>query len=154
MGDMGAWITENWFDILSAVGIIGSVLFAVITLRSDTETRRVSNLLTLTQGHREIWSNIFRYPELARVLDASAKIQDRPVSDNEALYVGMIIQHLSAAYQALKSGLSIKPEALSADVRSFFSLPIPRAVWEKTRLFQNDDFAAFVEKCRRGGPLL
>jgi hypothetical protein len=34
---------------------------------------------------------------------------------------------------------------LRRDVRSFFSLPIPKAVWTKTKLLQNQDFAAFIE---------
>jgi hypothetical protein len=65
--------------------------------------------------------------------------------------VGMAIQQLNATYQALKSDLAIKPEALSEDIRSFFLLPIPKAVWEKTKMFQNEDFVKFVEMCRRGG---
>jgi hypothetical protein len=40
---------------------------------------------------------------------------------------------------------------LRQDVRSFFSLPLPKAVWEKTKIFQNQDFVKFVEMCRRGG---
>jgi hypothetical protein len=28
------------------------------------------------------------------------------------------------------------------------SLPIPRAIWEKVKVVQNDDFVAFVESCR------
>jgi hypothetical protein len=36
---------------------------------------------------------------------------------------------------------------LRRDVAQFFSLPIPRAVWEKTKVTQNDDFVAFVESC-------
>ena len=42
----------------------------------------------------------------------------------------------------------IKQEGLRSDICSFFSLPIPQAVWEKTKLFQNDDFVEFVESCR------
>ena len=148
---MGARFADNWFNILSAGGIVGSILFAAITLRSDTETRRVANLLTLTQGHREIWSKIFQHPELARILKRSVNLKDQPIAENEGLFVGMAIQQLNATYQALKSDLAIKPEALSEDIRSFFLLPIPKAVWEKTKMFQNEDFVKFVEMCRRGG---
>jgi hypothetical protein len=44
MGDMGQWISENWFNLFSAVGIIGSLWFTAVSLRSDTKTRRIANL--------------------------------------------------------------------------------------------------------------
>jgi len=40
------------------------------------------------------------------------------------------------------------PEGLKAEVRGFFSCPIPKAIWEKMKIFQNKKFTAFVESCR------
>ncbi len=147
---MGTWFRENWFDILTIAIGAGTVLFAALTIREDTESRRVSNLITLTVNHRELWSKLFKYPELGRILDALVSLTDKPVTLNESLLVGMVVQHLNATYEALKSNLSVKADAIGEDVRSFFSLPIPKAVWENTKRFQNDDFVAFVEKCRGG----
>ena len=65
---MEAWFSENWFNLFSAVGIIGGLLFTAVSLRSETKTRRISNLLTLTQNHRELWAEMFRRPGLERVL--------------------------------------------------------------------------------------
>jgi hypothetical protein len=48
-------------------------------------------------------------------------------------------------YEALKDELVIKQEGLRRDVRMFFSLPVPKAVWTKTKLLQNQDFAAFID---------
>jgi hypothetical protein len=36
-------------------------------------------------------------------------------------------------------------EGLRRDIAQFFSLPIPKSVWGKTKPFQNDDFAKFIE---------
>ena len=36
-------------------------------------------------------------------------------------------------------------EGLRRDVKSFFSLPVLNAIWTKTKLLQNQDFAAFIE---------
>jgi len=36
-------------------------------------------------------------------------------------------------------------EGLCRDVKWFFSLPVPKVVWIKTKLLQNQDFAAFIE---------
>ncbi len=33
------------------------------------------------------------------------------------------------------------------DVRTFFSFPIPRLVWNRVKSFQDPDFVAFVDSC-------
>jgi hypothetical protein len=147
---MGGWIADNWFTILSASGIVGGLLFTAVSLRSETKTRRIGNLLTLTQNHREIWSELFERPHLARVLDAAADLSKHPVTLDERFYVNMLIQHLGSAFQAMRSGLTIKPEGLRRDIQWFFSLPIPRSIWEKIKSLQNDDFVDFVERCLTG----
>lgn len=144
---MSGWIAENWFDLLSAVGIIGSLLLTAVSLQSGTKTRRVGNLLTLTQNHREIWSELFDHRELRRVLSPDPDLSKTPMSLDERWFANLVIQHLSSAYEALKSGLAIKPEGLANDVGWFFSLPIPRAVWEGIEPLQNPDFVDFVRGC-------
>ncbi len=60
----------------------------------------------------------------------------------------MVIQHLNTVYYAMNDQLVVKVEGLRRDIAQFFSLPIPREVWEKIKVLQNDDFVAFVESCR------
>jgi hypothetical protein len=38
---------------------------------------------------------------------------------------------------------------LREDVASFFSLPIPGAVWEEMKIYQDSDFVRFVESAKR-----
>ena len=64
--------------------------------------------------------------------------------------MNFVTLHLSNAYYAMKDEMVVKVEGLRKDVGSFFSLPIPGAIWEKTKQFQNRDFVAFVEQCRKG----
>jgi hypothetical protein len=151
---MEIWISDNWFNLASVVGIIASLLFTAVSLRSETKNRRIESLLFLTESHRELWSRIFDHPELSRVLDENADLKKHPVSLAESIYAGLAIQHLGSAYQAMKGGVMIQQDGLCDDVRSFFALPIPKAAWEESKKFQNDDFVAFVEKCRRGGARL
>lgn len=147
---LGEWISQNWFDLFSSVGIIGGLWFTSVSLRSETKTRRVANLLTMTANYREVWKEFFRSPELARVIEPSADTARRPVTLAEEFFVNIVISHTSSMYEALKDELVTKQEGLRRDVGSFFSLPVPRVVWEKTKIFQNADFVAFVEKCREG----
>lgn len=142
------WIIENGFTLLNAVGVVGGLLFTGISLHSETKTRRVANLLTLTQNHRALWSEYFRNPQLTRVLDATADRSKHPVNRDEEIFVNLVIQHLSSVFHALRDELVVKPEGLRRDVWWFFSLPIPRCVWEQAKVLQNDAFVAFVEQCR------
>jgi len=145
---MGAWIVANWFTLLSALGILGSQAFTAISLRSETETRRIANLLTITQNHRELWKEFSNRPDLARVLEASPDLIERGVSRDEEIFVNMVILHMSSVYYAVKDELVMKLEGLRRDVSWFFSLPIPLATWKKMKVLQNDDFVEFVEGCR------
>ena len=142
------WIADNWVTILNAVGVVGGLFFTAVALRSETKTRRIANLLTITTNHREIWKEFFRRPELARVLDPSANVKKRLVASDEEEFVNFVILHLSSVYYAMKDGMVVEFNGLRRDVESFISLPIPRAVWEKTKVFQNEDFVNFVESCR------
>ena len=150
---VGEWISQNWFDLFSSAGIIGGLWFTAVSLHSETKTRRVANLLTITANYREVWKEFFHSQELARVIEPSADVAKKPVTPAEKYFVNMVISHTSSMYEALKDELVIKQEGLRRDVGSFLSLPIPQAVWEKTKIFQNADFVAFMEKCRRGGAL-
>ena len=69
----------------------------------------------------------------------------QPVTPAEEFFVNLVISHTSSVYEALKDELLIKQENLRWDVESFFSLPVPKAVWTTTKLLQNQDFAAFID---------
>jgi hypothetical protein len=147
---MGEWLAANWFTILNSVGIVGGLVFTAVSLRSETKTRKISNQLAMTANHREVWKELLHRPELARVVDPSADVTKQLISPVEQAFVNMVVLHTSSVYEALKNELVVKQQGLRRDVGLFFSLPIPRFVWEKIKLFQNADFVAFVEKCRQG----
>jgi hypothetical protein len=145
------WIADNWVTLLNAVGVVGGLFLTASSLRSATKTQRVANLIALTSNHRDVWREFFRHPELTRVFDRSADLSKIPISPGEHEFVTMVVLHLSSVYESLKDELVIRQEGLQRDVCAFFSLPIPHAVWEKSKVFQNDDFVAFVESCRSSG---
>lgn len=144
-----AWFGNNWFIFLQSAGIIGSLLFTGISIGIDARARRVSNLLTLTQQHRDIWENLYARPELIRVLDPAANLPHDPVTTAEEVFVILLILHLNAAYRAIRGGFLRGPDELQRDVQTFFSLPIPRIVWERAKNFQDKDFVRFVDAARR-----
>jgi|ERR1017187_4082021 hypothetical protein len=144
---IGEWFLQNWFNLFSVVGVIGGLIFTAISVRSDTESRRITNLLTLTKNQRELLQVFYQKLELSRILDASADTESLPVNRGEKIYTSALIQHLASTFRAMKSDLTVKPEGLRRDVREFFALPIPKVVWQHMRNFHDSDFVIFVEKC-------
>src|ERR1700691_472614 len=120
---VGEWISQNWFNLFSAVGIIGGLWFTAVSLRSETKTRRVANLLTITANYREVWKEFFRSPELVRVIEPSADVAKQPVTPAEEFFVHMIISHISSVYEALKGELLNEQEGLRGGGKFFFLLP-------------------------------
>ena len=142
------WIADNWFNLASL--ILGSGLwFTGLSLHAQTKAQRIANLFAAIQNHRELWTDFYHRPELARVLDPSADVINHPPTLQEEGFVKLVVQQTNSVFQALKNGLVIKPEGLRRDICSFFSLPIPSLVWEKVRVLQNDDFVEFVDACMR-----
>jgi len=139
------WVSQNWFNLFSAITVIAGLWFTAFTIRADTKTRRIANLLTITANHREVWSKMFINPELKRVLNPNANLAKQPVNDDEEMFVNMVIQHINSVYYALSDQLVVKYDGLREDVSEFLALPIPKMVWERSKEFQNEEFVKFVE---------
>jgi hypothetical protein len=143
--DFWGWLADNSFNLISAIGVISGLCFTAASLRSDTKTKQIANLLTITANHREIWKDFIENPKLVRVRDPDANVSKEPITNDERVFVALVIQHLNSVYYAISDQLVIKYRGLSQDIKQFLSLPIPRSVWESVKPFQNDDFVEFVE---------
>ena len=146
------WASQNFLNLFTAVVLLGSLWCSIIVIRRQTkamedeaEARRSANLLAITANHRELWKVPLLYPALARVIDPMADVVKQPPTAAEEFFMSMAISHASSTYETLKHELLPEQEGLRRDVRSFYSLPVPNAVWQGTKLLQNQDFAAFIE---------
>ncbi|HEV2695674.1 MAG TPA: hypothetical protein VG347_22475, partial [Verrucomicrobiae bacterium] len=131
---------------------IGGLWAAVFAIRKDAKSRKeeakarkISNLVAITANHRELWKEYSNHPEYKRVLDPNANLDEQPITSAEETFMSMWISQTSSTYEALKDDLLTKLEGFKRDVGQSFSLPIPNAVWQRTKLLQNQDFAAFIE---------
>ena len=152
MPDMGAieWLTGHWLDLLQSIGIIGGFVFSAYSIRKESRSRQIANMLAAAQHHHAIWRECYNNPYLFRVVDKKAKLDKKPVTPAEQLFVTAIIIHLDSLHRAIKAKIFMQQEGLRRDVRSFFSLPIPKAVWREVKLLQDRDFVKFVEECLVG----
>jgi hypothetical protein len=148
------WFVQNWFNFLQSIGIIAGLLFTGAAFKRDAKSRQVVNLIEITKQHREIWLELYARPELVRILDSKADFENAPITVEEELFVGLLILHLNAAYHAIKDGMAMKPDRLREDIQQFFSRPLAQAVWEKAKLFQDEDFVQWVTTVRDGAAQL
>ena len=145
---IGEWFSNNAISLLSTFGIVGSFFLAAKSFHSAAKTRRISNLLSITANHREVWKVFVNDKSLTRVLAAKADTSKQPITEAEKAFVSLVIAHISSVYYAMNDQLVVNLDGLRRDIVQFLSLPIPREVWEKIKVLQNDDFVAFVESCR------
>ena len=142
------WLAENWFTYLNAVGVVGGLFFTGYSLHSETKTRKIANLLTLAQSHRDVWKEALQEPKLHRVLATKPDLHRSPVTREEEIFVTLVFQHLGIVVRTMKNDLTINPEGLRRDVAEFLALPIPRIVWSRIQHVQDCDFVVFVESCK------
>jgi hypothetical protein len=147
------WTAQSWFDFFSVVGIVGGLYYNAAASRKETKSRQVATELDLAKNHQRLWQDYYHQPTLYRVLEAAVDVKKQPVKPKEAEFVNLVVQHLYVAFRAMQNGLIPRPKALRREVWDFFSLPVPRTVWELVKVVQDDDFAAFVESCLNQEPL-
>ena len=151
MGHFQDWVVHHIFDLLSTLGIVSGLLFTGFSLRAEQRSKRLANLITLTQHHREIWEATLHKPELRRVTDPTADLEGQPITPEESQFVVLVVLHLHCWFRAIQNREVRGVEGLSRDVKQFFSLPIPDRLWVENRLFYDQDFIDFVEAARESG---
>ena len=145
--EVSQWLAVHWFDCVQTVGLVGGLLLTAYMIHKDARARQISNLIALNERHDDIWRTFYERPQLSRVLRRDVDLNQHPVSDEERLFVKMLFIHLDTVRRTAKAGMFIEITGIRNDLRSFIKLPIPGAVWEKLKPFQDEDFTAFVDGC-------
>ena len=141
-----SWLDQNWFSLVQTLGILGGVGLTAAALRRDTRARKIGDYLILTGQHRELWSEVHRRPELSRILKAEVDLLASPLSVAEEEFLNLAIEHSQTGCLLARAGSPIRLSSLSSDARSFFTLPLPRVVWEKTKHARDPRFVRFIEQ--------
>lgn len=143
---MAIWLGQNSFSLVETGLLSGCLIFIGFALFLDSRARRVANLIQLTKDHRDLWERMISQPELSRILDPKTDLYKSPVRPEEEAFVIFLILHLSNFYYGMRSGFFPRPHGLRKDIERFFSLPIPRAVWQKVKDLQDTPFVEFVDR--------
>lgn len=135
--------------IVEVTALLVGMFYMAREFREDSRSRQITNLIQITEGYRELWSQMYSNPELARVISSEVDLHKSPITPEEDRFVRSLINHLSVSFQASQVQLFMAPENLRDDVSEFFNLPIPHAVWLGARSYQDRRFADFVDCCIR-----
>jgi hypothetical protein len=138
------WVDSN-FNVIQTIGILGSLLLAVIAAHREARAREGENLLTIAEQHRELWRVAANRKDLSRVFLVDADLT-QPISTAEAEFLRLVIFHFQTIWLIARSGGLLTLHELALDAEDFFSLPLPRTVWEETKKFKNPQFVRFVER--------
>jgi hypothetical protein len=151
--EFAAWLGTHGFELLQATGIVGGLFSIAYSILDNSRTRRVENLFRITAAHRNIWSVLYEKPELSRILAPAVDPMRNPPTPDERLLIRFLTFHLASVFRATEANEMFIIDGLRADIRDFFSKPLPAVVWEELSVFQSPDFVAFVESCRIGEDL-
>ena len=152
MAGFSSWLEGNWSNAVAAAGIIGGLVFTGANLmytaasfRQQAKAKETDNIFALKQQHAELWGQAERRPELSRILLPDADLA-QPITVAEEEFLNLVAVHFETGWEMAKEGTMLTHEVLARDLRGFFALPLPRAVWEKTKATRNPRFVRFVER--------
>ena len=131
---------------LTGIGANVGLFLTAYAIFENARARRVGNLMAITAQHREIWKEPYERPQLFRVTKRDVDLDKEPISDEERLFVKLLILHLNDVHTAIRARMFVRLEGLEKDVRNFYSAPIPKAVWEELKPYQDKKFIRFVER--------
>lgn len=152
MGVAVAWLSENWFSLVQSTGIVGGLVFGGVATRRDARSRRTGNLLAFTSQHRELWIEVHRRADLARILEPEVDLLGQPMTVAEEEFLNTVFVHVQTGWElASKDGL-MSTKVLAADMQNFLSHPLPRLAWERRRTTREPRFVRFMEGCLAKNP--
>jgi hypothetical protein len=123
------------------------------TIKQQAADQKGQSVFTLAQQHYALWSEAQQRDDLKRIFQRNADLSQPPTLAEEE-YLNLIIAHYLVGWESAKTKNFPTLETLSKDAGDFFSRPLPRAIWEKTKETRDPRFVRFVERAvERGGPL-
>ncbi len=153
MTGFSPWFEANWFSLIQTVGIVGGLWMnaessnrEAKSRNRDAKAKEVDNILTLAEHHSSLWSQIEQNPKLQRVLSRDVDVSKNPPTLAEEVFINKVFVQFLTGWRIVEIGGLTTLKELTLDVRWFFTLPLPQAVWEKTKEFKNPDFAGFIER--------
>jgi hypothetical protein len=141
------WLQQSWFELIESAAN-GAELF---NHRRERLYQTVTNHIVFTQRHGELWRRYAADSQLHRIKNETVDLAVTPIALKEHQFVSEVINHLSDCFNAYDNGVFKMPEAIDVDIKTFFALPIPKAVWNNMKIYHDRKFVTFVDKQLQDG---
>ena len=142
MADFTSWFQNN----ITAIGVIGSLWIGIWTGQQALEKGKRESLEKAAERHDELWTRMAEEESLHRILKLEVDLPAKPPTIEEEEFVNLVIVLYLTTWRNAKTGGIITLKELALDAGGFFSLPLPHAVWEKTKLTRNPKFVRFIAR--------
>jgi hypothetical protein len=153
MGAFSSWVDGNWFNLIQTVGIMGSLCLTAVASNQqakasnrEAKSKEVENLLTIAEQHQELWRGVAQRKDLERIFQPDGNALAKQATVVEMEFLNSVIVHFQTGWWIAKGGGITTLEEIREDARSFFTLPLPHAVWEKTKQSRNREFVRFIDR--------
>jgi len=128
---------------------MGSLLLSAAAFwrsNRDAGSKERDDILSLPDRHRRLWwSELSKHPELLRIFQTDVDVQKMPPTAIEEVFINEQFIVYMSGWRFAKNGGTPTLNDVAKDVKWFFSLPLPSAVWEKTKTLKPPEFMEFVE---------
>lgn len=146
MTGFSSWAAENWFNLIQSAGAFLTLLFAGVGVHREARAKEVQNLLTLAEHHRDLWSRAINNKDLERIFKIEADATTYPPTVAETEFLNLVFVHCQTGWAIARTGGITSLDDMKSDLRDFLSLPVPKAVWERTRGARHKLFVRFVDE--------
>ena len=116
-------------------------IFAAVKIHENTMERQMTNIISLYDRHRSLWSELIERPELRSILQPNGG----SLTPQEE-FLNLVIIHYELGWRMAQRIGPDEVDAQKRDARKFFSSPPLRAVWEKTKGEKNLRFVSFIDR--------
>lgn len=145
------YVDQKYFlPLFQTSGIVFSIWIGIYNIRRAVRLEKLRSLSDMTKSNRDILTfYISNQEKLSRVF-ANTLIIDldiEPVSIQEKIYINILILHFNVIFNSLENNVSSEIEKLEIDIGGFLILPLPNAVWNQAKIYQNGNFVKFVDNC-------
>lgn len=112
----------------------------------EAKAKRNQNLFRLIDRHKLMWSELEKRPELSRILKTEIDLRTEPATTAEQGFLNRAFIYFEAGWTIAKAEKIVSMRTMAADVRGFFSRPLPYTIWQETKQFRNLRFVRFVDR--------
>ena len=141
-----SWFQANWATFFGTIGAIIGACFTVAAFRQTAEKADRDEYSTLVEQHHALWAEARERGDLNRILLEDIDLQQVPPTPVEQMFLNDVFVHFESGWKLALKNTVLTMNTFTADVRRFFTLPLPRAVWEQTKAARNPQFVSFIAK--------